>query len=304
MTDNTQYPQQPPSYPPQQQGYPPQQPQPGYTQPVYPPAGTPAPGSFSSPPGGGGQRNILGIIALIVAGLGFVFACIPGALIIGWILLPIGFILGLVAVFLRDKKKWQAITAIIVAIVGTIVGFIVFFAVVAVSFNDAFNDGGTSIGSESSTVEESEAPAEEATAAEGTLENPVPFGTPISNDDWDVTLTAFTPDANSAVAEGNQFNQAPEAGQVYVIVEVSATYKGTGEGTTSLVQVDYVDDATVVSSWDSLVVGVEPRFGQASLLNGGTDAGKLVFLVPAPADGLIRVQPGTFNGDEVYFSLP
>ncbi|MFF1875766.1 DUF2510 domain-containing protein [Kitasatospora herbaricolor] len=39
------------------------------------------------------QRNVLGIVALAVAVLGFIFAAIPGALIVGWVLLPIAFIL-------------------------------------------------------------------------------------------------------------------------------------------------------------------------------------------------------------------
>ena len=34
------------------------------------------------------QKNTLGLIALIVGIMGFIFACIPGALIVGWVLLP------------------------------------------------------------------------------------------------------------------------------------------------------------------------------------------------------------------------
>ena len=73
--------------------------------------------------------NVLGLIALITAALGFIFACIPGALIVGWILLPIAFVLALVSLFLKDKPKWMGITALILSIVGTIVGFAVFFSV-------------------------------------------------------------------------------------------------------------------------------------------------------------------------------
>lgn len=65
------------------------------------------------------QSNILGLIALITAVIGFIFACIPGALIIGWILLPVAFILGLVSLFLQGKSKWMGITALILSIVGT-----------------------------------------------------------------------------------------------------------------------------------------------------------------------------------------
>lgn len=83
--------------------------------------------------------HVLGIIALVVAALGFIFACIPGALIVGWILLPIAFVLSIVALFLKGRK-WPAITGLIVSIIGTIVGFVVFFTVVATSFDEAFGD--------------------------------------------------------------------------------------------------------------------------------------------------------------------
>lgn len=41
---------------------------------------------------------------MIIAIVGFIFACIPGALIVGWLLLPIAFILGIVAVFLKGGE--------------------------------------------------------------------------------------------------------------------------------------------------------------------------------------------------------
>ena len=90
-------------------------------------------------------RNVLGLIALITAALGFIFACIPGALIVGWILLPIAFVLALVSLFIKDKAKWMGITALIVSIVGTIVGFTVFFSVLATSVDDAIGSGDTKV---------------------------------------------------------------------------------------------------------------------------------------------------------------
>ena len=85
------------------------------------------------------KPHVLGIIALVVAALGFICACIPAAAIVGWILLPIAFVLSIVTLFLKGKK-WPAITGLIVSIVGTIVGFIVFFAVVATSVDEALGD--------------------------------------------------------------------------------------------------------------------------------------------------------------------
>lgn len=106
------------------------------------PPSTPYPGS---PAALVEQRNTLGLIAIIVAVLGFVFACIPGALIVGWVLLPIAFILGIASVCQAGKAKGTSIGAIIIAVVGTVVGFIVFFAVVADAVEDSFGSGDVSV---------------------------------------------------------------------------------------------------------------------------------------------------------------
>ncbi len=45
------------------------------------------------------------------------FACISGALIIGWILLPVAFILGIVALTRKGKKTFGILT-IVLSIVG------------------------------------------------------------------------------------------------------------------------------------------------------------------------------------------
>ncbi|MFT3799449.1 DUF5067 domain-containing protein [Microbacterium sp.] len=104
------------------------------------------------------KPHVLSMIALVTAVLGFLFACIPGALIVGWILLPIAFVLSLVALFLKGKK-WPAIVGLILAVVGTIVGFVVFFALAAGAVNDALDDsnltspGGGGGGSEPAATE-------------------------------------------------------------------------------------------------------------------------------------------------------
>src|SRR5690625_5975263 len=55
------------------------------------------------------QKNGIGLAALIVAIVGFLFACIPGALIIGWVLLPVAFILSIVGLTRSGRKKGTSI---------------------------------------------------------------------------------------------------------------------------------------------------------------------------------------------------
>lgn len=70
------------------------------------------------------KPSIIGLIALGAAALGTILACIPATIIIGWILLPIAFILSIVAFFIRGKK-WAPIAAISLSVVGTIIAIVV-----------------------------------------------------------------------------------------------------------------------------------------------------------------------------------
>ena len=70
------------------------------------------------------ERNTIGIVAFTLALFGAVFAVVPGALILGWITLPIAFILSLVGLFPQGKKKGFAVAGLIVSVVGTIIGIL------------------------------------------------------------------------------------------------------------------------------------------------------------------------------------
>lgn len=110
--------------------------------------------------------NTLGLVALIVAAVGAIFACIPGALIIGWILLPIAFILSIVALVQRGKKKGFALTGLILSIVGTIIGVIVFTASAIGAVSDALDSQNITVTEEgeSSAPEDEDAAENEGTA--------------------------------------------------------------------------------------------------------------------------------------------
>jgi Protein of unknown function (DUF2510) len=150
------------------------------------------------------KPHVLGIIALIVAAIGFVFACIPGALIVGWVLLPIAFVLSIVALFLKGKK-WPAITGLIVSIVGTIVGVVVFFAVVSNSFGEAFEELDGVIASASEAAEASEASPDVDEPAEPEPVANLAFGdTMIWEDNVELTVSApegYTPSEYAAGAD-------------------------------------------------------------------------------------------------------
>ncbi|GGM37201.1 DUF2510 domain-containing protein [Microbacterium saperdae] len=264
------------------------------------PAVATAPAPLATGATGPKKLNVLALVAAIVAVVGFIFACIPGALILGWILLPIAFILSIVSLFLKGDKKWLGIVGLILSIVGTIVGVFVFLGVVATSFDDAFGGGDTTV-TQLDDAEDDDAPADDepADAEQGTRENPIAIGAEISNSEWVVVVNSVNPDGNAIVSDANQFNEVAPSGSHYEIVNYTITYKGADSASSSEVTVDVVTSAgNVVNSFDSMVV-LSDEFGFEELFAGAAVTGSQAFLVPDGETILVRVSPGYF-ADEVF----
>lgn len=270
-------------------------PPPGW-QPGPPAAGPPYP-PYAGPQLQAKRKNPLGLIALIVGIVGFVFACIPGALIVGWVLLPIAFILGIVGLFQSGKAKGASIAAVIISVVGTVVGVSVFVVVVGDAFGNAFkkSDLAPSAPSPSARSGQSDQPA-----ARGSRENPLPIGESVSNQDWQVTLGAPR-EATAEVAGTNQFNNSPKPGMQYWIVPVTATYTGNATGNVMFgIRVQFVGSDNRTYN-DPCGVIPEPLTDVGDLYQGGTAKGNACVAVPAGADGLWTVATG-IGGKPAFFT--
>lgn len=162
--------------------------------------GTPGAHPGGGAPGGPGSGelqkvNVLGIVALVVAVIGFILACIPFVQVIAWIVLPIAFVLSLVALFL-EGRKWPAITGLVVSVLGGIVGAIV-FAVVTVGVLGQIADSGVIQDEIEQELEEefgTPIPSEEATDApdDGTMGG-LAFGDTMEWDDG-VSMSVSEPE--------------------------------------------------------------------------------------------------------------
>ncbi|WP_143275785.1 hypothetical protein [Brevibacterium yomogidense] len=266
------------------------------------------------------QTNVIGVIALIVGVIGFVFACIPGALIIGWIMLPIAFILSLVGLFLPRKAKWSAITALIVSVVGTIVGVLVFFFVIVGAVDESFGGSDSSVvendaavtdevdgGAGASTVDdegsESSGGADAATSEAGSRENPSALGSTVTGDEWEITVVDFNAEADEEVLAGYDFNEPAAEGSKYVVAEVDVTYIGEGSSDPFLLDISYLTDSgNVVESYDTMAIAPEPTLNEiGEMYTGASGTGNVVFEVPADDEGLLRVAPGMI-ADDVFIS--
>ena len=251
------------------------------------------------------ERNTIGIIALVCAILGVIFSCIPGFLIIGWILLPISFILGLVGLFPKGKKKGTAIAAVITSIVGAIVAAVAFMFVIDSAFNEAFNEettvsnngGANAVGDGDSAEGNSEDSADGA-ADGATRENPLPIGATVSTDEWDVTVNSVDLNATDAVTAANPVNDAPADGQTYVMANVTAKYKGDDpQGSMPMIGFAFVTpEGNTIDSYDSMVIAPDYFDQSTTLYKDAEETGNFAFLVDeaTAADSVLAVSPDMF----------
>lgn len=238
------------------------------------------------------EKNTLGLIALICAVLGLIFSCVKGALIIGWILLPISFILALVAMFGGNKKRGTAIAALIVSIIGTVVAAVFFLFVVGEAFDDSFNQETNAIAPDGTRSEGGDGPGT-------TRENPLPLGSTIEGADWAVTINSVDLNATDAVLAANEFNDPPQDGNVYILVNVTATYNGANpEGESAWANVQFVSpNGNSYDSGDSFVVAPDSFDSLETLYQGASVTGNKVLEVPAAdaAAGVLSVSPDLFT---------
>ncbi|MCF2571229.1 hypothetical protein HX613_03665 [Brevibacterium sp. UCMA 11754] len=247
---------------------------------------------------------MMGIVAFIIAIVGFIFACIPGALIMGWVLLPIAFLLAIISFFLKGGKG-LSIAALILSVVGTIVAILVFLFVVASSFDDAFSDDVSAEAPAEEVVAEA-GEAEEAGAEEGTRENPYSIGTKISSDAWDMTITNVTLDATDEVLAENEFNEKPDSGNQYMMVDVEMTYTGDApDGEMPMATFEYVSvGGNTFDGLDDMVVAPNALDDMENMYNGATTSGSIAIQIPSEdaEAGVLAVNPDMF-ADKVYVAV-
>ncbi|MCX6392944.1 MAG: hypothetical protein NTX95_10695 [Actinobacteria bacterium] len=122
------------------------------------------------------------------------------------------------------------------------------------------------------------------------LDNPLPFGQSItSSDGWRITLDSFNPNANAVVAAENMFNDPPGAGNVYVMMHVTATNTTSGNLTFNDFSFSWVG-ATRTDLPNGCRFQVIPNeIPFATTYAGGTTTGNICGEVPAGDVGLVKL---------------
>ncbi|MDO5030681.1 MAG: hypothetical protein Q4E11_08885 [Corynebacterium sp.] len=234
-------------------------------------------------------KPIVGYIALVVAIIGLL-GCIPGALIVGWVALPIAFILAIVGLFQRNLSKKPAIAALILSVLGLVISPIVFVSSVGNAVDDAFNQDTTASNPDGSKTDSSD-----TGAAGSTRENPLPIGTTIESDQWAVTIDSVNLNANDEVMNANTFNDPAPEGFSYGLVHVTAKYKGNDpQGQSAWVGINYVTaDGKTMDNTELMAVGPENFDSLTQVYENGEIAGNVVILVPVDGadQGVLAVTP-------------
>lgn len=147
-----------------------------------PPSGQPAPYSPqpSAPASAPKGKNTIGLIALIVAGVAFLFAVIPATSFIAWLPALVAIVLAIIGLTRKGQKKGTSIAAIIVAPVAWIIAIIVALTATLFAVGDAIEDADTAPSSGTS-VEQPVEGAEPETDAEAPAEAGI--GDTVTNDD-------------------------------------------------------------------------------------------------------------------------
>lgn len=251
-------------------------------------------------------KNTIGILGLAFSVLGFICAVIPGLMIVGWVLLPAAFVLGVVALAMRTKPIWMGLTAVGVSVVGTLVGIIAFLVFVADSVDEVLSGTEVTSSTPNNSTDAQEDEGEGESTGGGTRENPLPLGSTISDDDWTVTINSVNLNANKVIASENPFNDPPPDGYVYILVNVTAKYTGSDpQGETPWVSISYVTpEGNTIESFDSFIVAPDSFDDLETLYSGASTTGNFDFAVPKATveKGLLAVEISLFS-DSAFVAL-
>lgn len=254
------------------------------------------------------KPNILGYVALALALIGTVLACIKAVMAFGWVALPLAFILGIVALFMKNQGKAAAIAAIVISVIGGMIGGVMALVFAFKEVDNELTGGDTVVSSGSSNNEQ------KGIAGNGnkkydkqgtTRENPLPVGASIENNDWVVTMNSVDLDAASKIKAENEFNDDPKPGNVQIMVNMTYQYKGNkAEGEMLIPLVEFVTSTGNTISWtDTFLMAPDELPTAETLYNGASVTGNIPFEIPAAeaTKGTFAVTPGIL-GDKRFFA--
>jgi len=255
------------------------------------------------------------VTSLILGSLALLGSFIPFLNYITGFFAFVALVLGVIAIFLKGRKKTLAIVASsvsLLALILSIVLSIVYTGLFVDTVNDSLETAYPSVTSEpvvpgdDTTTGEQGAPAP---GDAGSIENPAPLGssvelTQLGAPAWTVTVNAPTLNADAAVAAENSFNEAPPAGTSYALVPITATYNGTdSNGYPSLVLVSFeAADGTTYNQYDTVAIAPGGLDSLDALAPGESATGNVAIAVPTSGVDQGYWVVTSLDGTKFYFA--
>lgn len=155
--------------------------------------------------------------------------------------------------------------------------------------------------------EETSSQSEPATSMseEGlSIDNPAPVGYEVLANDIAVMVTGATRPADDIVAEANQFNEPPEAGEEYLLVEFQMTCTKSGDEQCSFNPFSMLVYGSLEDSHTrEFVAGLENEHSSVDFNGGKTVSGVMPFSVGQGETDLVLIyQP--MSGGTFFFNVP
>jgi hypothetical protein len=267
-----------------------------------------ASGAPAAPAAAAPKKSVLPLLAIIFAGVAFLFAVIPATSGIAWIFAVTGIVLAIIALVKKSQPKILSIIAIILAPLAWIVAIIVTVATVATGIGNALDE--LNDAPEITNEQPSEEPGDDAEPADspvGTRDNPAALGSTIEGRDWTIVINSVTFGATDAVLGANSFNEAPAEGSEYILINYTATYTGDDPDgqMAAFVSVEYVTaQGNTIDSLSTFAVAPDAIDATSTLYTGASVTGNTAIAVPsADADqGVVAVRPGMLD-DKVFVAV-
>ncbi|WP_231367365.1 DUF4352 domain-containing protein [Schaalia sp. ZJ405] len=139
-----------------------------------------------------------------------------------------------------------------------------------------------------------------------TRENPLPLGSTVSTDDWDLTINSVNLDAAAEIVAADMINQEPAEGETYILVNVTATFKGDdADGSIPLASIDFVSaEGKSFDSTSKLLVAPEAFDSLSTLYKGGSTTGNIAIAVSGTDvnQGVLAVRAALLS-DKVFVAV-
>lgn len=253
-------------------------------------------------PGPVKATNGLATAGFVLGLLGFLGSFIPVLNIGGIVLGVVGAILAAVGLAKAKRSgagKGLAMAGLILGLLALIIGIVVNVAFANV-VSDAVDDATSTSVEAPADSPDGAAPAD---AAAGTVrDNPAPLGSAITGGDWTVTINSVT------TADSDALSQAPAAGSVLLVVNMSATYNGSDpQGATPWASVNFVTaEGTTIDGLDGSTLFIpEDSFDSLTVLyEGASVTGSKMLEVPADnwQSGALVVSPDLLS-DKTFVAV-